>query len=49
MELLKQAVAAGFKDVGVWKADTDLDSLRGRGDFKKLIAELERSNAQAKP
>ena len=38
---LKQAVAAGFRDVAHMKRDKDLDCLRTRDDFKKLIAELE--------
>jgi hypothetical protein len=30
----------GFRDAALIKKDTDLDSLRGREDFKKLVAEL---------
>ncbi|HVC93200.1 MAG TPA: tetratricopeptide repeat-containing protein kinase family protein, partial [Pirellulales bacterium] len=45
MEWLKQAVAAGFKNVNHMKQDTDLEALRTREDFKQLIAELERSGA----
>jgi tetratricopeptide (TPR) repeat protein len=41
MELLRQAVKAGFKDASHLARDTDLDPLRGREDFKKLLAELE--------
>ena len=41
MELLKGAVAAGWNDVAQTKQDTDLDPLRTRADFKKLLAELE--------
>jgi tetratricopeptide (TPR) repeat protein len=41
MEWLKKAVAAGYKDTANIKTDTDLDALRGREDFKKLLAELE--------
>jgi len=41
MVWLKQAVAAGFIDVAQFKQDADLDALRGRDDFKKLLAELE--------
>jgi tetratricopeptide (TPR) repeat protein/tRNA A-37 threonylcarbamoyl transferase component Bud32 len=44
MVLLKKAVAAGFKDVANMKHDTDLDALRGREDFKKLLADLEAGN-----
>jgi pentatricopeptide repeat protein len=39
--LLKQAVAKGFRDVAHMKKDKDLDALRARADFKKVIAELE--------
>jgi hypothetical protein len=41
MGWLQQAIAAGFKDVEIMKLDTDLDALREREDFKKLIADLE--------
>jgi hypothetical protein len=41
MQWLHQAVKAGYKDVAHLKKDTDLDALREREDFKKLIAELE--------
>lgn len=41
LELLRQAIAKGFKDVAHVKRDPDLDALRQREDFKKLIAELE--------
>ena len=43
--LLKQAVALGWDEVEHMKADTDLIPLRGRDDFKKLIAELEKPPA----
>jgi serine/threonine protein kinase/tetratricopeptide (TPR) repeat protein len=41
MEWLKQAVAAGFNMVAVIKKDTDLNALRDREDFQKLVADLE--------
>ncbi len=41
MDWLKQAVVAGFINTAHMKKDTDLDTLREREDFKKLIAELE--------
>lgn len=47
MDWLKQAVNAGFNNVEHMKKDTDLDSLRDRADFKKLLAELE-ANAEMK-
>jgi serine/threonine protein kinase len=42
MQWLHKAVQAGYKDVDHMKKDTDLDPLREREDFKKLIAELEK-------
>jgi serine/threonine protein kinase/tetratricopeptide (TPR) repeat protein len=39
MAMLRHAVSKGFKDVAHMEKDTDLDSLRGREDFKKLVAE----------
>ncbi|HET6328473.1 MAG TPA: tetratricopeptide repeat protein [Planctomycetaceae bacterium] len=41
MECLKQAVAVGFKDTAQIKGDNDLDALRMREDFKKLVAQLD--------
>jgi serine/threonine protein kinase/tetratricopeptide (TPR) repeat protein len=46
MTLLKQAVARGFKNAAHMKQDNDLNGLREREDFKKLLTELE---AKAKP
>jgi len=48
MESLQKAVAAGFKDLGLLKKDTDLDNLRRRGDFQKLILAVEAKNAPNK-
>jgi serine/threonine protein kinase/tetratricopeptide (TPR) repeat protein len=48
MELLTLARAAGYKDAAHMKKDTDLDPLREREDFKKLIAELEKGAAAEK-
>jgi hypothetical protein len=39
--LLRDAVAKGYNDVAHLKQDADLDSLRQREDFRKLLAELE--------
>jgi serine/threonine protein kinase len=39
--LLQQAVDAGFQDVELIKKDRDLDALRNRPDFKKLLDRLE--------
>jgi tetratricopeptide (TPR) repeat protein len=41
METLQKAVKAGWKDAARVKTDPDLDPLRGREDFRKLLAELE--------
>ncbi len=41
VELLRQAVRAGFKDVAHVKRDSDLEPLRQRRDFQKLVQELE--------
>jgi len=41
MALLKQAIAAGYKDAAHMKKDKDLDPLRTRDDFKKMTAELD--------
>jgi serine/threonine protein kinase/tetratricopeptide (TPR) repeat protein len=48
MESLKQAVAAGYKNVALIKKDTDLNALRDRRDFKKLVADLEAKVAKEK-
>jgi tetratricopeptide (TPR) repeat protein len=39
--LLQQAVARGYKDQAHIKKDPHLEPLRGRDDFKKLLADLE--------
>jgi hypothetical protein len=46
VEALRQAVAKGYKDATNLKKDLDLDPLRARDDFQKLLAEVE---AAAKP
>jgi serine/threonine protein kinase/tetratricopeptide (TPR) repeat protein len=40
MTWLRQAVAAGYKDTAHMAKDKDLDALRNREDFKKLVSEL---------
>jgi serine/threonine-protein kinase len=42
MTTLQRAVAAGYKDAANLRKNTDLDTLRSREDFQKLLAELER-------
>jgi tetratricopeptide (TPR) repeat protein/tRNA A-37 threonylcarbamoyl transferase component Bud32 len=41
MKLLREAVSKGYKEVRLIKRDPDLDPLRQREDFQKLVAELE--------
>jgi tetratricopeptide (TPR) repeat protein len=41
LALLKQAVAKGFKNSAHMKQDKDLDALRARVEFQKLLAKLE--------
>ena len=41
LALLKQAVAKGLKNAAHMKRDKDLDALRARVDFQKLLAKLE--------
>jgi hypothetical protein len=43
--LLRQAVQKGYEDIGHIKKDTDLDALRGRAEFKQLLAQLEAKTA----
>ena len=47
MEALRQAVAAGCRNVRWMRTDPDLVPLQSRNDFKKLVAELERNAAPA--
>ena len=41
MKLLRDAVSKGYKDVAHMKKDIDLDPLRQREDYQKLVAELD--------
>ncbi len=41
-ELLRQAVRKGFRSVEEMKSDKELNSLRSREDFQKLLSELEK-------
>jgi hypothetical protein len=49
VELLKQAVARGYKNAAHMRQDPDLDRLRQRDDFQKLLAELEKNQPEANP
>jgi hypothetical protein len=40
VQQLRQAIQAGYRDVKHMKADSDLDPLRPRQDFRELLAEL---------
>jgi hypothetical protein len=46
--VLREAAAKGYKDAAHMKQDTDLAPLRGRDDFKRLLAELG-ANPKAAP
>jgi hypothetical protein len=48
MAWLKQAVAAGYRDIEELKKDNELDALRDREDFKKLLAGLQAGKAKEK-
>jgi hypothetical protein len=47
MDWLRQAVASGYGIAARLKEDKDLDILRDREDFKKLLADLERRSGSA--
>ncbi len=49
MSWLNKAVAKGYKDAAHMKKDKDQGPLRGREDFKKLLAEVEAEAAKTKP
>jgi tetratricopeptide (TPR) repeat protein len=49
MELLRQAVTHGFKNVDQLKKNTDLKSLQSREDFAKLLQELEQKTEKPGP
>jgi non-specific serine/threonine protein kinase/serine/threonine-protein kinase len=48
MDWLRKATAAGYKNSAHIKKDKDLDALRDREDFKKLLSELEAKTAAQK-
>jgi serine/threonine-protein kinase len=47
--VLRQALANGYKDIAHLQKDKDLDALRPRDDFQKLLADLEKETGKEKP
>ncbi len=45
---LNKAVAAGYNNLDEMNSDKDLDILRDRADFKKLLAELKTKEEKPK-
>ena len=48
MALIRKGVDMGYRDAEAFRTDWALDPIREREDFKKLLAELEKT-APAKP
>jgi len=48
LDQLPEAVKTGYKDAAHMVKDIDLDSLRDRDDFKKLLAELTKQTVSSK-
>jgi len=46
LELLRLAVARGYRNTARMKAEPDLEPLRGREDFRQLLADLEKRTKQ---
>jgi serine/threonine protein kinase/tetratricopeptide (TPR) repeat protein len=46
MDFLRRAVAEGWQNPQMLKTDGDIDPLRGRQDYRKLLAELDRESNQ---
>lgn len=49
MELLNQAVKAGYDNAKRMRTDSDLKQLRDRDDFKRLVAEVESKATKKEP
>jgi hypothetical protein len=49
LKMLRNAVAKCYKNAAHMKQDKDLDALRERDDFKKLLAEVEDKVTEIKP
>jgi hypothetical protein len=43
---LKEAIAGGWENLAWMKQDPELDALRDRDDFKKVLTDLEETNRQ---
>jgi hypothetical protein len=41
MECLRRAIGSGYKNVPTFRTEPDLNPLRQREDFKKMMQELE--------
>jgi hypothetical protein len=46
---LRQAVAAGYGDIAALRTNADLESLRSRDDFQKVLQELDKKAKAASP
>ncbi len=45
MEVLRMALDAGYSELHTLETDSDLDALRGREDFKRLLEDLRKNKA----
>jgi eukaryotic-like serine/threonine-protein kinase len=48
IDLVRQAIRGGFGNTGVFESDPDLDAIRGRDDFQKVIKEADKQAGGAK-
>jgi hypothetical protein len=46
---LKQAIDKGYKDIAQLQQDPNLEPLRPREEFQKLVAELEATQKKGQP
>jgi hypothetical protein len=49
LELLRRAIALGYKDAANLKKDGDFEGLRQWVDFQQLVNDLEKANEATKP
>jgi hypothetical protein len=49
MDALRRVVTAAYRNVARMRVDTDLDALRKREDFQKLMQELEAKGKEGGP